>query len=148
MLGHVCKHEDASVCGLWCRKHTASDIKKNKPGSWDICRCYSTKETTVARSWRLIWSSTLCGSLTGESYLLFAAVDLPFLLCRQGKHGFPVFLCEVKLILQSGGKTEKKRVKKCYEGKRRSSKYYVFKMLYWWLHGQDSIHCRWSMVHI
>lgn len=45
----------------------------------------------------------LCGSF----YLLFAAVDLPFLLRRQGEHSFPVLLCEVELILHSGGKKEK-----------------------------------------
>lgn len=36
-------------------------------------------------------------------YLLFAAVDLPLLLCRQGEHGFPVLLREVELILHGGG---------------------------------------------
>lgn len=35
------------------------------------------------------------------SYLLFAAVDLPLLLCRQGEHGLPVLLCEVELILEN-----------------------------------------------
>lgn len=48
-------------------------------------------------------------------YLLLAAVDLPFLLCRQGEHGFPVFFCEVKLILQNGGKI----AEKCWWGALR-----------------------------
>lgn len=56
-------------------------------------------------------------------YLLFAAVDLPFLLCRQGKHGFSVFLCEVKLILQREVKIAVK-VKTCWreEGEERTLK--------------------------
>lgn len=49
----------------------------------------------------------------GIFYLLLATVDLPFLLCRQGEHGFPVFLCKVQLILQSG-KEIAERVKKCW----------------------------------
>lgn len=49
-----------------------------------------------------VWQCVQCSCEIRESfYLLFAAVDLPFLLCGKSKHGFPVLLCEVKLILQS-----------------------------------------------
>ena len=37
-------------------------------------------------------------------YLLFAAVDLPFLLIRQSKHGLPVLIRQVQLILQQQGR--------------------------------------------
>lgn len=35
------------------------------------------------------------------THLLLAAVDLPFLLIRQSKHGLSVLICQVQLILQN-----------------------------------------------
>lgn len=37
---------------------------------------------------------------TEARYLLFAAVDLPLFLGGKGKHGFPVLLREVQLVLR------------------------------------------------
>lgn len=38
------------------------------------------------------------------THLLFAAVDLPFLLIGQGEHGLPVLIRKVQFILQQQGR--------------------------------------------
>lgn len=110
-----------------------------KLGSWGIFRKPSSKATlSSAGLWRPTLGLTYC--TVRVFYLLFAAVDLPFLLCRQGEHGFPVFFCEVELILWSGTKIGI-MLKRCWwggpEGIENIFNCLVFTALYW-LHAEGN----------
>lgn len=72
--------------------------------------------TIMCRNWTLsviksMWSYSsrhVCMQnvfqLKPRQYLLFAAVNLPFLLWRECKHGLPVLICKIQFILETTGR--------------------------------------------